>query len=350
MLIMAACSSNAYDQELEGHQLIAFPVVLNGLPQEAGAGEEVAPPTCLYLWAVLNMKAEGQTEAKAYLFHRRVDNGTWNHFSSPTSEGSTDSINSLVMQVRLDVGASKRFRIPVGETAADDGTFTVGYVYALASKFDIDELLPTHMTDSMQVVEGGMEEAIRRIEDITLDLTNLEESLASGVELDGLPQGELGFSQFLSTLYSTPSALRLQSAQVISRPDNFYLLQSAPQLQLAPCASLVECSWDLPEDAQNPVSSITLHNLPTQLRLFVPTANPEASTYECLMLSNSLTEGVHTLSPDSRYKGQTSAYVLQPPNGCISYTMRLANGQSHAGTSTRLPNNQYVIKVVERQQ
>lgn len=343
MTLMAACHSDAYEQELEGHQLIKFPIVLTS-QQTGGAGEELVPPTCIYLWAVLNMTPEGQEAPTTYMFHRRIDNGSWDKMT-PTGDGQDQPTLSLAMNIILDVGASKRFRIPSGENAAGDGSYTVGYVYALATKFDIDEFIPQDMTDSVRIDPQGMKHALQSLQDITLDLARLQELLADGELVDDMPQGESGFSQFISTLYSTPSALMLQYAKVISREDNFYLLQAAPNVQLQPCAAVVDCSWDLPEEKGSQLKSIKLHQLPSQLRVFDAKNNPKDKTYECIILSQTLGEGVNSLSPDSRYKGATSAYVLQPASGQIAYTLTTADGTRTDGVATRSQDNRYKIEI-----
>lgn len=345
MAFMAACHSDEYDQELEGHQLIKFPIVLTSM-QEDGIGQELVPPTCIYLWAVLNMTPEGQEKPTTYMFYRRIADGSWDKMT-PTDEGSNQQAMSLSMNIILDVGASKRFRIPSGEEAQQDGSYTVGYVYALATKFDIDELIPQGMTDSVRIDPQGMNHALQQLQDIRLDLTQLQQSMALGEVADDLPKGEAGFSQFISTLYSTPKALTLQYAKVISREDNFYLLQAAPNVRLHPCAAIVDCSWKLEEKKGSEIKNITLHQLPSQLRVFDVQNNPQDKTYECTILSENLAEGVNTLSPDSRYKGNTRAYVLQPSNGKIAYTLFYADGSTLEGETERNQENKYNIVITK---
>lgn len=343
MLVMVACHSDEMLDTREGHQLIRFPIVLRNTQQAEEAGEELVPPTCIYLWGVLNMRAEDQEEATTWMFFRRIVNESW-------EQDSTQQVTSLSTYLTLDVGSSKRFRLPDGVTPDEDGTFTCGYIYALGSKFDIDDLIPIHLTDSIRQIEGGMDKALEMLEEMTLDLSSVHAAMTEGLAPDGLPQGEQGFSRFVSTLYSSPKALRVEYAQVLSGSNNFYMLQAAPRLQLSPCASLVECQWDLESDSSNEyngaMSSITLQGLPTRLCIFAPDSNPQqGEPYDCMVLSHNLGEAVNTLPPSEKWRGTTYAYILQPASGKMDYTVKLSDETEIKGLTTQDGNGLYKIKI-----
>lgn len=349
MIFVAACHSDEMLDTREGHQLLRFPVVVSTTAEAAAAGEEMKPPTCLYTWAVLNMKADDDTEPTTWMFFRRIINEFWEQDASLPS-------NALTTSVTIDIGSSRRFRLPDGFTTDPSGAFTCGYIYALGTKFDLDQLLPTALTDSIQRIDGGMDQALKMIEDMTLDLTKVHTSMYEGVSTEGLPNGEQGFSSFLSTLYSSPKALKVDYAKIISNSDNFYILQLAPQLQLRPCASLVECEWEItPPSKLTPyteqkeaIATVMLQGLPTQFRVFETNQNPVGTAdtqYNCPILSSSLGEGVNTIPADSRWTGKANAYILQPANGTIPYTVTFNDKTTVSGQALRSEDNNYKIQI-----
>lgn len=190
----------------------------------------------------------------------------------------------------------------------------------------------------------------------TGDLSALQNAV---VNLNGWENSNaLQHSTALGNLYSTPLALMGNgnddaTAAGISAPnallnngtytvirdgENTSLVEVHPT-RLYHCAAKADFKWEVATALQPDVSveSITVTDLPTQLRVFQPTHNPaptaDASTYySCRLLGTG--DVVNTVNDGNRWIGRRYAYVLQPPtttsgdDGRLTYDVTFTGGRT----------------------
>lgn len=188
------------------------------------------------------------------------------------------------------------------------------------------------------------------LEDLTLDLSTWQNASAAD------------HSWALGNLYSTPLALMADgnsdatAAGIIGSDDRLHngtytvnkvgrdiSLANPRPTRLYHCAAKADFKWEVANALQPAVSvsTITLNGLPTQLKVFEPTHNPDSPTGSCPLLAAS--NAVNTLTPGNKWLGREYAYVLQPPtttsdsDGKISYDVTFTGGHTTVSDQTTSP-------------
>lgn len=214
-------------------------------------------------------------------------------------------------------------QLPGGTTLKDYSTLQV---YAIASQHPLS--LPSSVTSPANL--SSLTSAV-------LDLSSWEHSTAAA------------YSYALGNLYSTPLSLMgggdsdaaaagLSGAflnngtyTVINDDDEISFLEDDRPTRLYHCAAKADFKWEVAEALQPAVSvsTITLSDLPTQLRVFAPTHNLAASA-SCSLLA--ISGAVNPLTIGNKWLGREYAYVLQPPttssadDGKLKYNVSFTGG------------------------
>jgi len=320
-MLLASCSNDDLTQEKGQVVKVRVPITLvTGQPMtettraigDPGYDDKLPPTQHLYVWAVY--QKIGGSYAVAFR-HFKLDDDNWTYGVGDTGNNSENQ-NSKYTTSELEIGLSD-------VNQGDD----IGKVYVLASNREV-EFDDSHWPSTN--ISGNYSQGY------------FTQSIVSKGALDNLTFTPTNWTSYdLRDLYSNPIGDDTKDANslkngVIKKSGNTITVGN---VRLYHCAAKVDFKWEVAEALRSTtsVASITCTGLPTTLKVFAPTENPEGTGTSIVLGGDN---AVNALTPENKYIGRAYAYVLQPANNDkkVSYTVTF-NGKDNTTTTTEAATN-----------
>lgn len=268
---------------------------------DPGFDDELQPPTCLYVFAW--MQSAASSYELVYSGKTALTADDWSYMLGTNSEDKS-SRYKLKNNITLNFNSSV--------TAQPNGT-QVGKIYAVASSKPLtDGQLQSITTAAYKsVLTSSQAVAFDTSPDNTLKAASL--SFADWTSSD------------LRDLYSNPINDTATDAYGTGNGNVVFDSSSGGgvrcgEIRLYHCAAKIDYTWEVPAEmrAETSISSIKVTGLPTDCKIFEPTANP----------ASPVTTHTITTAVDSKWIGREYFYALQPKTGAITYDVDFAGSRT----------------------
>lgn len=352
LLILASCSSDEVGGAPEAPASNAFSVrvsVQTGhdgtrAPGDPGDDTMLPAPRYLYLWAIVRYESDA-SDKRHYRYlaiDTQADQWKW------TPDGNYPDhryvLDDLIVFDCGDNRLAPRSKI---------------YIYAIASRVSLDNVLSNHSSLSSYLNESGEiswtdGQELADYPFSSLAINNIPASLSAGTVTAKQR------SDALRDLYGTP--VHQVADNQLSVDANGIVDSPGGTIRLYHCAARVDVTWEVAayDDAGNvdydktldlqsttALEGILLQGLPNSLKVFQPTQNvATGGTYDAL-LAHSTVDAVSKITPGNQWIGRAVAYVTQPytsgyrTDGKIGYRVSFSNpsgGTPKAEVATTTPS------------
>ena len=267
---------------------------------DPGTTVDFKAPLYLYIYAYITEGDGSSHELLAQTFTYNTDteaSGAW------TLKDAGTANERWQKNVRVTFTLSSSFYDELGKSR----------VFAVASRRDISSLLPNDASAAATVF-GTMDS----FKSYTLDFSSIK-----GDELKDIYSTP--YNDHTTPYASTDNGL-------IVGADNTL---TCSNVKLYHVAAKVDFTWQVASELQNStaVASITCAGVPTTCKVFEPTANPTTAITNCLVLGAAADNPAFEVNAGNKWLGRAYAYMLQPADGSISYTVTYSGSAGKETTS-----------------
>ncbi len=321
-LLLTACSGN--DEPVAQGQSVTLTVpielvVSNPLVPgtratgDPGLDDELPPPAQLYVFAwVLN----AEDRYTLLYTHRDLQTKDWTYTLGTNGEDASARYRlneKLVIPAKLTIKSS-------------NNNEQVGRIFAIATNKALT-------ADQLSTIAGSYSSVVTA--------TPVSDNISS-VIFDSSPNATLAQSTLpladwtsndLRDLYTNPYEDPNEDNQGVG---NGYVVYDSTfpykircgTVRLYHCAAKVDFTWEMDASLRQTesVASITVKNLPTSCKLFMPTANPEGTA----------TQSIAT-TIETQWIGREYRYMLQPPTGIINYDVGFSGSRTDVSNAAFNP-------------
>lgn len=315
--MLSSCGNDTPEPVQTGGTTISVPLSIEqyggmrtraeGDPGDPGADTRPQAPRYIYVWACVEYGNSGPCT-----LYQKIENPAW---KGEFDEDYPNDRYILQGNVAFDCGK---------EVLKANSLI---YIHAIASNDELEAKIKETNTDFTDIKWTGDHKT--ELEGMELDLSGWANTSARE------------HSAALRDLYSTPSALKGNHCLKVNG-NGFVDLPTGTSVRLYHCAARVDMKWEVAaygDDGQKDydetlklqkttsVGKITLTGLPTKLKVFTPTDNPDGNG-TCVLAG---TAGVNAITPANRWIGREEAYVLQPKttadanDGKVNYTVDITD-------------------------
>ncbi len=322
-LLLAACSGS--DEPVVQKQSVTLTVPIELVVSnrqvagtrttgDPGLDDELPPPAHLYVFAWV-YGADGNYTV--YYTHR--DGLTSTDWTYTLGTDSEDASARYRLNEKLVIPSA----LSVMQSA--DGT-QVGRIFAIATSKELTAA-------QLNTIAGSYASVVTA----SPDGDNISSGSFDSSPDDTLAQATLTLADWTSDdlrdLYTTPYADPNKDYQGVGNGYVVYNSSSANKIlcgtvRLYHCAAKVDFTWEMDASLRQTesVASITVKNLPTSCKLFMPTANPEGTA----------TQSIAT-TIETQWIGREYRYMLQPPTGIINYDVDFSGSRTDVSNAAFNP-------------